>query len=1036
MRAFFVFLVLLCSSGAAWAAPEPIVAPFESWIEPVAIPDANPALRDRPFQTLLMSSQSRYGADHNDHYAEFALLIQNSQGLQALGNITLPWQPDFSDLIIHKVHIVRSGEAIDLLAGGRRFTVLRRESNLESAMLDGVLTAVLQAEGLAVGDILHVAYTVRQRPGALPLRGENLFSLPPGMSARRFYTRQVWPNDIAMRWRGNGPMARPLERRTRNGTELIVDLADAEGPQPPAQAPPRFAFPILLQLTQYRDWPELSSHLAPHYAQAATLGADSPLRAQIDRIAATTAEPSARAMAALRLVQDEVRYFAITLGNGNFLPATADESWARRYGDCKGKTALLIALLNGLGIEAEPVLVNTAAGDILHDSLPQIGMFNHVIVRARIGDRTYWLDGTRTGDRQLEELESSRFGWGLPLRAAGAELERLPFRPSVLPDSETRITYDASRGLLGTVPVSGEMVFRRDHAATMRQLQGQQGEEVMRRMAREEVGAADDSAMQVSHEYDDANGTFTLRFSGTRRTNWTGNSARQGIAYQFDQGAIDWSPDFDRGEGPQRDAPFLLPQTGYLVSTETLILPVAGTGFSIVGEAIDRVIAGVHIRRDVTLENGRAVARMAFRPTQMEIAAADARASVEALRAIREDIAGVRAPAGLLTEDDREALKNRTPTTADEFVQRGYNYLQAGSLAAATADFQRAAELSPRWSRPLSNQAVVEVHRNNLSEAEALLTRAEALDSSDFVVHQARGLIQLRRGRPIQAVTAFTRVLATNPDNAFTLLQRAIAYQQLGELDDALADIDDALKHSPADRDALIAKVRLHVWRNQADQAITAVNALVATDPRNASLAQFRAEALRRLGRADEAARATSEALAIIDARVPQGRGEARELGQLRFGILLDAGRTSEALQVVNGLLEQDPDHPDLLNNRCWLRASANIELERARADCDRALAQEPRNAQILDSRALVHLRQGRWDAAITDASAAIMIEPQMTPTLYIRGLAHLRRGDTAESERDLSAARRANFDVDTLFRNLGLAASPAPAATPTDTPN
>lgn len=55
---------------------------------------------------------------------------------------------------------------------------------------------------------------------------------------------------------------------------------------------------------------------------------------------------------ALDLVQQQVRYVYVGLGGGTYLPASADETWNRRYGDCKGKTALLLALLGELGIAA------------------------------------------------------------------------------------------------------------------------------------------------------------------------------------------------------------------------------------------------------------------------------------------------------------------------------------------------------------------------------------------------------------------------------------------------------------------------------------------------------------------------------------------------------------------------------------------------------------------------------------------------------------------------------------------------------------
>ena len=33
------------------------------------------------------------------------------------------------------------------------------------------------------------------------------------------------------------------------------------------------------------------------------------------------------------------------MGEGNYLPASADQNWTRRFADCKGKTVTLLALL-------------------------------------------------------------------------------------------------------------------------------------------------------------------------------------------------------------------------------------------------------------------------------------------------------------------------------------------------------------------------------------------------------------------------------------------------------------------------------------------------------------------------------------------------------------------------------------------------------------------------------------------------------------------------------------------------------------------
>ena len=149
---------------------------------------------------------------------------------------------------------------------------------------------------------------------------------------------------------------------------------------------------------------------------------------------------------ALALVQERVRYVALLMGEGGYVPASAESTWSRRFGDCKGKTALLLGILHELGIKADAVLVNTRAGDVLPDRLPMLGVFDHVLVRAELDGQQYWLDGTRTGDASLAELEVPYFRWGLPV-VSGARLVRIVPSPLSVPDTEVAVTIGATGGV-------------------------------------------------------------------------------------------------------------------------------------------------------------------------------------------------------------------------------------------------------------------------------------------------------------------------------------------------------------------------------------------------------------------------------------------------------------------------------------------------------------------------------------------------------------------------------------------------------------
>ena len=152
----------------------------------------------------------------------------------------------------------------------------------------------------------------------------------------------------------------------------------------------------------------------PLFRDAAVIPASGPLHDEVEKIRKASADPKKRTEQALQLVQERVRYVALLMGQGGYVPAPAETTWSRRYGDCKAKTALLLAILHDFGITAEAVVANAVAGDIIADRLPSIGMFNHVLVRAHIGGKIIG-SMARARVTPLDDIKVPDFGWGLPL---------------------------------------------------------------------------------------------------------------------------------------------------------------------------------------------------------------------------------------------------------------------------------------------------------------------------------------------------------------------------------------------------------------------------------------------------------------------------------------------------------------------------------------------------------------------------------------------------------------------------------------------
>lgn len=112
---------------------------------------------------------------------------------------------------------------------------------------------------------------------------------------------------------------------------------------------------------------------------------------------ATTLDDSLRAVH--RWVAQDFRYVSLSLGIGGYLPRMPMSVWETRYGDCKDKATLFIALARHMGVAAYPVLLSSTGG--INRGLPSAYQLDHMIAAvARPGvpegapDRFLFLDLT------------------------------------------------------------------------------------------------------------------------------------------------------------------------------------------------------------------------------------------------------------------------------------------------------------------------------------------------------------------------------------------------------------------------------------------------------------------------------------------------------------------------------------------------------------------------------------------------------------------------------------------------------------------
>ncbi len=638
-------VMLLLSSSALAAEPEPKTGPAPNWVKLAAVPGPNTAHKDAPVQVLLINSQTHFDHDRQATYVEYVLLPQSVAGLQSTGTIAIPWNVGRTDLTINAIEIRRAGKAIDLLKNAE-LTVIRRENNLEKAVLDGIRTVVLPAKGLQLGDELRVAFTYGVKPDAVGNHSEDIQSWNVPFDVNLLQRRVVVSPGTEVKWRTASRVAKPSITTSSLGTEYLFSATNVEAPKYPSGILPRDKASDI-QFSAYDNWAQIAEFGQSLFSKARLLDKDSSLAAEADRIAAQSTDPERRMLAALRFAQERVRYVALLLGDGAYVPATATDTWDRKFGDCKGKTALLLALLDRLGIKADPMFVSSENGDLLSDRLPSLLTFDHVLVKATINGRSYYLDPTDYGQRAGFEVAGSTLGYGLPL-VAGASLEKLPAIPLNEPLRITELVWDGSNGVAGEIPITAKLTLRGIMAAQARIKKASVSKtDEFETYLKDLMPRIDNKNLEiVSQVDDDLTGDFVVTFKGKDRAYWEEYEGMKGYRFAFSNDAAKWSEKFERDEGPFKDLPVRINSNYWQREIETLILPAKKKKFVIDAPPLDQTLASTHIWRTVKEEGNRITSTTDFRRLSDQMSAAEARKAETELEKIAESWAYIVAPRG------------------------------------------------------------------------------------------------------------------------------------------------------------------------------------------------------------------------------------------------------------------------------------------------------------------------------------------------------------------------------------------------------
>ncbi|SFG66907.1 DUF3857 domain-containing protein [Pontibacter chinhatensis] len=400
-RALTLLLLLVCClwQSAAVAAPKGVsVTPEPGWVMKLPLRNATSITSNDVnggFHYLLLSLQ--HEVEREEVYRQNTYKLLTEEGVQYSSEIRLSFDPSFEQLQLHRVQVWRNGKAIDKLDLSK-VKVIQREAGMDAGIYDESLTAILVLDDIRVGDVVDYAYTLKGRNPVFDGKFFTSFNLQQYDPVDEMLVNIIVPQARKLHFKYHRDAPKPSVTSANGAKTYTWHLKDLPATHVDNNIPAWYDPYPGVYVSEYENWQEVATWALPLYEVKEKPGKG--LQAKIDSIKAVAGSDEGRVIAALRVVQDEVRYLGFEAGIGGFKPRQPNEVFQSRFGDCKDKALLLVYMLGQMNIKANPALVNTTLQGHIQDLPASPFAFNHCIVRVEmLGGAHFWYDATLSKQR-------------------------------------------------------------------------------------------------------------------------------------------------------------------------------------------------------------------------------------------------------------------------------------------------------------------------------------------------------------------------------------------------------------------------------------------------------------------------------------------------------------------------------------------------------------------------------------------------------------------------------------------------------------
>jgi len=395
----------------------------------------------------------------SSRFHQLAVKVLNDRGVEAFRQWPITYSPDRQEVRVLKARITKpDGSVVDSYGDNDQHM-----NEPWTGMYYDARARVLSFPALSIGDTLELQWRVEDT--AL----ENLLSdyfgdvdsVQGGYPKKRYRFYVEMPQSRPLYWnKASLPAWVKTSQETSAGhVTWKFEANDVPKVIPEPNMPGMSEVAATLHVSTYQTWDQVGKYWWGLVKDQLT-PTDEVVRTVDTVLKGVDRRDTAKVVQAIYgFVVTNTRYVALEFGIHGYKPYRVDRVLSRRFGDCKDKASLIVAMLKVAGVDARLVLLRMRSLGALTSEPASLAAFNHAI--AYVPALDLFLDGTAEFHGTKDLPSADRVADVLVVEPAGGS--RFLVTPEAKPeenlsalDFTVTLKPDGSAALSGETVVSGQ----------------------------------------------------------------------------------------------------------------------------------------------------------------------------------------------------------------------------------------------------------------------------------------------------------------------------------------------------------------------------------------------------------------------------------------------------------------------------------------------------------------------------------------------------------------------------------------------------